>query len=88
MFGNSCFFLETTPSKNALLLTNFFSNAFSTISTLFPKAIISELLFNMSVIANTKKSNPFVLISLLIAFSNSSCLSNTLGILTVFTCAI
>lgn len=51
--GNNCFFLETTPGKNALLFSSFTSNAFSTASVLSPKAIISELLFKMSVIANT-----------------------------------
>ena len=88
MFGSNCFFLETTPSKKALLFSSFLSKAFSTDSTLFPKAMISELLFNISVIASTNNSSPLDLISSFIAFSNSSCLSKTAGILTVFTCAI
>ena len=63
MFGSNCFFLETTPSKKALLFSSFLSKAFSTDSTLFPKAIISELLFKISVIASTNNSNPLLSIS-------------------------
>ena len=59
MNGNSCFFLETTPSKNAVLFSSFVLNPFSTASVFVPNAIISELLFNISVIANTNSENPF-----------------------------
>ena len=63
IFGNNCFFLDTTPSKNALLFSNLISKAFSTASTLLPNAIISELLFKISVIASTNMFKPFSLIS-------------------------
>ena len=61
---------------------------FSIISVLLPKAIICELLFKMSVIANTNKFKLSFSISLLIASSNFSFLFNTSSMLTVFTCAI
>ena len=63
ILGSNCFFLDTTPSKKALLFSNFLSNAFSTTSTLSPNAIISELLFKISVIASTNMFKPFSLIS-------------------------
>ena len=86
--GNSCFFLDTTPSKNIMLSDNSLLNALSTVLLFSPNAIICELLFNMSVIANTNKVNLFFSISSFIAFSNSSFLFSTSSILTVFTCAI
>ena len=55
ILGKSCFFLETTPSKNALLFSKVFSKAGSITFDFSPNAIISELLFNISVIANTNK---------------------------------
>ena len=59
MLGNNCFFLDTTTSKNALLSFNSFPNAAFIVSCAFsPNTIISELLFNISVIANTNNDKP------------------------------
>ena len=69
--GNSCFFLDTTPSKNIMLSDNSLLNALSTVLLFSPNASICELLFNMSVIANTNNVNLFFSISSFIASSNS-----------------
>ena len=53
ILGNTCFFLETTPSKTAVLLNNFVLYAFSNISFLFPKTIAFDDAFKISVTINT-----------------------------------
>ena len=47
MLGNNCFFLETTPGKNAQLFSNFTSNATSATFAFSPNTRISELLFKI-----------------------------------------
>ena len=66
--GTICFFLDTTPSKKALLFFN--STCLLIISLLFPNTKISELLFRISVITKTNKSKPSSFIFLFIFFYN------------------
>ena len=51
--GNICFFLDTTFSNIAVLLSIDIPNAFSTTGASFPREIIFEFEFIISVAANT-----------------------------------